>query len=267
MKIALQESLLPGDTLAEKLDFAESIEVEGLEVGGRGFDAEKVAQYEKALQGRKIRLTTVCGQSTFDWLDPDVTKRRASVEESKRVLDGCGHLKAVGHVIPPIFGPPRLPDLWPIKDAIALEKDLLVEITKELAAYAHQRGTLVLLEPLNRYEQHLLRRQADGVEIIQRAGDPPGVALISDFFHMHIEETNTPATLRECGEYVAHVHMADNTRMQPGTGDIDWKAGLQALKDINFKGYLAYECGIQGERREALRKSVEYIRGVIASLS
>ncbi|MBI2505114.1 MAG: sugar phosphate isomerase/epimerase, partial [Candidatus Latescibacteria bacterium] len=63
-----------------------------------------------------------------------------------------------------------------------------------------------------------------------------------------------------------HVHMADNTRMQPGTGDIDWKAGLQALRDINYQGYLAYECGIQGERQEALRKSVEFIRGVIASL-
>ncbi|MBV7331813.1 TIM barrel protein [Chloroflexi bacterium TSY] len=62
-----------------------------------------------------------------------------------------------------------------------------------------------------RYEQHLLRRQADGVEIIQRAGEPPGVALISDFFHMHIEETSTPDTLREVGKYVAHVHMADNT--------------------------------------------------------
>ncbi|MBM3280671.1 MAG: sugar phosphate isomerase/epimerase, partial [Candidatus Handelsmanbacteria bacterium] len=126
MKIALQEGLLPGQTLAEKLDFAESIGVEGLEVGGCGFDADKVRHYEQALQGRQIRLTTVCGQSTFDWLDPDVHKRRASVEESKRVLDGCSHFKAVGHVMPPIFGPPRLPDLWPLKDAIALEKELLV---------------------------------------------------------------------------------------------------------------------------------------------
>ncbi len=266
MKIALQEGLLPGETLAEKLDFAEGLSVEGLEIGGRGLDEDKVAQYDKALEGRRIRLTTICGQSTFDWLDPDANKRRACIQESKRLLDICGHFQAVGHVMPPIFGPPRLPDLWPLKDAIALEKELLVEIVKDVAAHAHQRHTRVLLEPLNRYEQHLLRKQADGVEIIQRAGEPPGVALISDFFHMHIEETDTPATLRACDEYVAHVHMADNTRMQPGTGDIDWKKGLQALKDIRFAGYLAYECGIQGERREALRQSVEFVRGVIASL-
>jgi sugar phosphate isomerase/epimerase len=188
------------------------------------------------------------------------------MEETRRNLSACGHFGAAGQIVPPIFGPPRLPDLWPLKSAVDLEKELLVEITRELAACAHECGTLLLLEPLNRYEQHLLRRQADGVEIIQRAGDPPGVALLSDFFHMHIEETSTPEALRQAGKYVAHVHMADNTRMQPGTGDIDWKDGLQALKDIGFTGYLAYECGIDGRPKEALRRSVEFIRATLAGL-
>jgi len=60
--------------------------------------------------------------------------------------------------------------------------------------------------------------------------------------------------------------MADNTRLQPGSGDIDWRAGLQALKDIGFTGYLAYECGIEGEPKEALRQSVELVRSTIAQL-
>jgi sugar phosphate isomerase/epimerase len=122
------------------------------------------------------------------------------------------------------------------------------------------------LEPLNRYEQHLLRRQADGIEIIERAGSPQGVALLSDFFHMHIEETNTPEAFRQAGQHVAQVHLADNTRMQPGSGDIDWTAGLQALKDIGFSGYLAYECGLAGDPKEALRRSVQFVRDTIAAL-
>ena len=60
--------------------------------------------------------------------------------------------------------------------------------------------------------------------------------------------------------------MADNTRLQPGSGDIDWRAGLQALKDIGFAGYLAYECGIEGEPKEALRQSVELVLSIIAQL-
>ena len=266
MKIALQEGLLPGDGLSEKLDFAEALDVEGLEVSGGSRLYDRVEEYEKALAGRRIRLCSICGQTTFDWLDPDRGRRDASIAESRRNLEAAGHFGAVGHIVPPIFGPPRLPDLSPLRDAVSLEKELLVAIVADLAPFAHARGTTLLLEPLNRYEQHLLRRQGDGVEIIQRAGDPPGVALISDFFHMHIEETSTPEAIRACGEYVAHVHMADNTRLQPGTGDIDWRAGLQALKDINYGGFLAWECGLAGDRREALRSSVAFVREVITGL-
>ena len=266
MKIALQEGLLPGESLAEKLDFAESLAVEGLEVSGGSRLYDHVEQYEQALAGRSIKVASICGQETFDWLDPDPRKRANSLAETRRQLAACGHFQAVGQIVPPIFGPPRIPDLSPLQDAISLEKALLVELVKELAAYAASQGTLLLLEPLNRYEQHLLRRQADGVEIIERTGSPQGVALLSDFFHMHIEETDTPAALRRAGRHVGHVHMADNTRMQPGTGDINWHTGLQALKDIGFSGYLAYECGIAGERREALKTSVEFVRETIAAL-
>ena len=266
MKIALQEGLLPGESLAEKLDFAESLAIKGLEVSGGSRLYDHVEQYEQALAGRSIEIASICGQETFDWLDPDPRKRANSLAETRRQLAACGHFQAAGQIVPPIFGPPRIPDLSPLQDAISLEKALLVELVKELAAYAASQGTLLLLEPLNRYEQHLLRRQADGVEIIERAGSPQGVALLSDFFHMHIEETDTPAALRRAGRHVGHIHMADNTRMQPGTGDINWRAGLQALKDIGFSGYLAYECSLAGERREALKTSVEFVRETIAAL-
>ena len=266
MKIALQERLLPGDELSARLDFAEEIGVYGLEVAGRGL-TDRMQEYDRALMGRRIRVVSICGQDDFDWLDPDRARRDAAIAQTRRNLEAAGHFGAAGAIVPPIFGPPRLPDLSPLRDVISLEKELLVEIVKELAPFAHRHGTRLLLEPLNRYEQHLLRRQADAVAIIQAAGDPAGVALISDFFHMHIEETSTPDALRACGRaYVKHVHLADNTRMQPGTGDIDWRAGLQALRDIGYKGYLAYECGIDGEPRQALATSVQFIRGILDTL-
>lgn len=266
MKIAIQERMLPGASLDARLDTAEALGVEGIEVWGDAY--ERAEEYETALQGRSVVISSVCGQTHFDWLDPDPAKRAASLEETRHNLDFCHHFGAVGQIVPPIFGPPRLPDLSPLRSAEDLERDLLVHIVQEMAAYAHDRDTLLLLEPLNRYEQHLLRRQQDGVDIIRRAGDPPGAALLSDFFHMHIEETDTPATLRAIGPYVGHVHVADNTRLEPGTGDIDWQAGLQALADIGFKGYLAYESGVSGDDpRASLQHSVNFLRGIIASLA
>ena len=101
MKIALQEGLLPGESLAEKLDFAESLNIEGLEVGGRSRLYDHVEQYEQALAGRSIKIASICGQETFDWLDPDPGKRANSLAETRRQLEACGHFQAVGQIVPP----------------------------------------------------------------------------------------------------------------------------------------------------------------------
>src|SRR5688500_19935655 len=111
MKISIQEGLLPGNTLPEKLDFAEELGVEGVEVSGWSKPWERADEIEKALRGRKVKFSSVCGQSVFGFLDPDPKKRRASIDESKKNLEVCGRFGAAGQIIPPIFGPPLINDL------------------------------------------------------------------------------------------------------------------------------------------------------------
>lgn len=265
MKVGLQLGLIPGSTVADKMRWAADHGVEGIEISARSYDPNNLTPVRQEFENAPVPIVSICGNTSFDFLDPDPAKRKASIDASKAFMSLAGDLGAVGQIVPPIFGPPRLPDLRPYKDAITLEKDLLTLLCQELGEHAVKSNTLFLLEPLNRYEQHLLRRQEDGVEIIERAGHP-GVALISDFFHMHIEETNTPETIRRVGKHIRHVHLADNTRLEPGTGDIDYVAGFAALAEVGFEGYMIYECGIsQPDNKEAaLIKSLEYVRGCIA---
>jgi len=268
VKIALQVGLIPKSSIEDKQKWAADHGVEGLEIGSGDCTAEKADATLRAWENSPVPVVSICGNPSIDFLDPSREKRQKSMDECKQVLTTAGKLGAVGQIVPPIFGPPRLPDLSPMEDAISLEKRLLAELIKELGQVAAANNTLLLLEPLNRYEQHLLRKQGDGVEVIEMAGSPAGVAVISDFFHMHIEETNTPAALRAAGRHVRHIHLADNTRMEPGTGDIDFVAGFKALHDIGFDGYMAYECGVTGktpeEKEAALIKSLDYLKGCIA---
>ena len=164
----------------------------------------------------------------------------------------------------PIFGGPRIPDLSPYADAVTLEKRLLAELIKELAPIAAENGTLLLLEPLNRYETHLLCRLEHAVEVIEMAGDPPGVALMADFFHMNIEEPRMEASIRECAKYVKHVHLADSIRWLPGYGHTDFRPGFAALKEIGFENYMALECAIPGPPEVDLPKCAEYLRAQMA---
>ena len=136
---------------------------------------------------------------------------------------------------------------------------MLVAMLQTLVPYAEKAGAAILLEPLNRYESNSLPKQKDGASVV-RTLNSRAVRLMSDTFHMHIEETDSPASLREVGDAIGHVHLADNTRLEPGTGDIDFRAIFAALKAVHFGGYMAFECGLSGKADEVLPRSVAFLK-------
>lgn len=275
MKISLQLGLIPRNTNADKAKWAKDHGVDGIELGVWGGGVPKMQREADEIKGI-IAVSSVCGtvdtdnNTAFDFVNADHNKRRKCIDGTKKVLEFCGAVGAAGQVVPPMFGAPQVPDLSPLMSTRELEDKLMIEALKELGPVAAKANTLFLVEPLNRYEQSYLRTQADGVRVIE-ASKAPGCALLSDFFHMHIEELNTPAAFRTAGKHVRHVHLADNTRMEPGTGDIDFVAGFKALRDIGFTGYMAYECGVTGadavQRAANLAKSIDFVRAAIAKAS
>ncbi len=271
MKIAVQLGLLPGSNPAEKAKWAADHGVEGIEVGVfGGVDAMKRdAEHINGI----LPISSVCGnadkdgKTSFQFLSPDKAERRKSIEGSIEILKFCGQVGAAGQIVPPIFGGPAVPDLSPVISIAELEDQLMIAACLELGPIAEEAGTLFMLEPLNRYEQHYLRKQSDGIRIMDSVHSG-GIGLLSDLFHMHIEETDTPSALREAKGYTSHLHLADNTRLEPGTGDIDFVAAFRALHENGFAGYMAYECSIAGgseaEKAANLAKSLDFVRECIS---
>jgi sugar phosphate isomerase/epimerase len=273
MKLALQLSLIPGQTVSDKAKWALDHGVQGIELGAFGTSNEKLRSQADEING-VLPICSVCANATpegvasFDFLHPDKAKRRASIEGSKAILKFCGDVGAVGQIVPPIFGGAVVPDLSPFLTVAQLEEQLMLAALQELGPVAAENKTLFMLEPLNRYEQHYLRKQSDGIRVID-AAQTPGIGLLSDFFHMHIEETSLTNAFREARGYTSHVHLADNTRMEPGTGDIDFVSNFKVLLENGFDGYMAYECGISGssdeEKAENLAQSLDTMRTAIAA--
>lgn len=266
MKLSCQEGLIPGETFAEKLRNLERYGFEGVELnGGRLNDAAGFEERKAALKDSPVRASSICGGCPAELLHPDRNRRQTCADALKRHLDYAAELGAVGPITVPIFnGNDRLPDLSPWKTRAEAEKKLLLAMLQTLAPHAEQAGVAVLLEPLNRYESNSLPQQKDGAVIVRTLGSR-GVRLMSDVFHMHIEETDSPATLREVGDCIGHVHLADNTRKEPGSGDIDFRAIMAALKDVGFTGYMAFECGLSGPAEEVLPRSVAYLKECISA--
>lgn len=272
MKVAVQLGLLPGANNADKAKWASDHGVQGIELSAFSGGVENMKKIVEDINDA-VPVVSVCGNATldggrgFDFLHPEAEKRRASMDGSKALLAFCGEVGAVGQIVPPIFGPPIVPDLSPWKTPLEIEEELMLAALKELGPFAAEHKTLFMLEPLNRYEQHYLRKQSDAIRVIKASGAGAGLGVLSDFFHMHIEETDSPQAFRDAKDYTSHIHLADNTRLEPGTGDIDFVASFKVLKENNFDGYMAYECAISGDNADAkaenLAESLDYVRACI----
>lgn len=265
MKLACQEGIVKGDSLTERLAKLEKWGFRGIEFWGARL-WERQGEIEAALAESSVRVSTICAGYGGCPLDPDPAQREVAISDTKRLLRVAGSLGAVGLIFVPIFGGPRLPSLQPFADAVELEKLLLVEMVKELAEVAAENNTLLLLEPLNRYESHLLVRVEDALEIIDRAGSPPGLAVMADFYHMNLVEKDIPAAIQAAGEHLQHIHLGDTPRWLPGLGRTDFRPGLQALKDMGYGNYMAFEAGVTGDPDVQVPESAEFMRAQLAAL-
>lgn len=121
--------------------------------------------------------------------------------------------------------------------AHAYLEDALIYLSQK----AKSVGTVLLFEPLNRYESNLIRTIEEGMTLISKVGQTDSLRLLCDLFHMNIEETNMADSLKKCGAILGHVHLADSNRKPAGLGHTDFQPIAAALKDIAYQGYISAE--------------------------
>jgi sugar phosphate isomerase/epimerase len=253
LRLSCQEGVAPGKSLGEKLDFMEANGFEGLEVGGRGL-SKRVEELQKALGGRKIKISAVCAGFEGVLISEQEPVRQKALESMKEILTAAGALGSTGMIMVPAFHNQT-------KLGHQESRELLVKLLAELGEHAQKAGTRVLLEPLNRRECHFLRQVADGAAICRDANSP-GVALMGDFWHMTWEETSDMAAFMAAAQYLHHVHVASRkTRKMPGEdqGD-DYVNGFKGLKIIGYQDFVSFECGCKGDPVKALPAAVKLLR-------
>lgn len=253
LRLSCQEGVSPGKTLAEKLDFLEAHGFEGIEPWGGGLP-KRVEEFQKALQGRKIRISAVCAGFEGVLISEQEEVRQKAIRSIKEILTAAGALGAVGMIVVPAFhGQTKLGHVE--------ARELLVKLLPELGEHAHKAGTRILLEPLNRRETWFLRQLADAAAICREVNHP-GVALMGDFWHMTWEEPSDFAAFVAAGPYLQHVHIASRKeRKMPGEDEGDnYVDGMRGLKFIGYQNFISFECGSKGDPRQSIPAAVRLLR-------
>lgn len=256
LKISFQEGIAPGETLAEKLDFMESIGVVGFEPGGRGLKG-RVKEIKDALSGRNITVSAICAGFDGFILAEDPAVKNLFDTTMREIVEAAGELGSTGVIMVPAFNSQK-----PCMPHTQETRDYLCEELHKLGEFAKEHGTTVILEPLNRREAFYMRLVADAAAIA-RDSQSEGVKAMGDFWHMQ-EETSDYGALMSAGQkYLQHVHIASKgNRKMPGENPEadNYVDGFRALKEIGYDKFVSFECGCGGDRSVLVPAAVDLLR-------
>ncbi|NLV57460.1 MAG: sugar phosphate isomerase/epimerase [Clostridiales bacterium] len=120
------------------------------------------------------------------------------------------------------------------------EWDWSVEAMRPGFEYAHEKGVTVAVEPLNRFEVHLINTVQTAVDYVQEFG-MDNVGLLVDTMHANIEELDLAQSFRKALPWIKHVHISENDRGIPGAGHACGQDVFDVFKQGGYDGYLTIE--------------------------
>ena len=252
MLLGTQDKDFFPEEIGEKLQFVKDMGFQCFEIDGKLL-VENVEKVKKAVEETGIPVLTACN-GYRGWIGDFIEERRQNgVEDLKEILRSIKEMMGCGVVVPAAWGmfTFRLPPMVSPRSKEGDEKAILASLA-ELEKTAEETGTYIYLEPLNRYQDHMLNTLADAVAIIDKGGFRR-VKITADFYHMAIEEDDISESLKKYKDYVGHIHIAENHRYQPGNGSIDWARHMKILHEIGYEGAVVNEGRIRGEDHKCIR--------------
>ena len=120
---------------------------------------------------------------------------------------------------------------------------------ERLARLGEKYGVTFALENLNTIRDHPgipLARAKDTLSLVS-AVDHPNVKLMLDLYHAQIGEGNLLELIRAALPWTGEIQVADVPgRFEPGTGEINYRAVVTALKDAGYSGVIGLEASASG---------------------
>ncbi len=120
------------------------------------------------------------------------------------------------------------------------ELDNVARCLSAAASHAKRLGIGFGIEPVNRYETHLINTGWQAVDMIERVG-ADNIFIHLDTYHMNIEEKGAAAAILAARDHLRYIHLSESDRGVPGQGTVDWDEIFAALAAIRFSGGMAME--------------------------
>ncbi|MGK0220584.1 MAG: D-psicose/D-tagatose/L-ribulose 3-epimerase [Planctomycetota bacterium] len=241
MKVGMNMLLWTPDVCEEHLPLCERLAklgYDGLELTlqvDRG--SAHYASLGRVFDGLGLERTAIAALDvSTNPLDENPAVRAAALERLRWAVDAAAAFGA-----PVIAGPFHSAYAhFHGRPATQDERGRCAEVMHAAAEIAGAAGITLACEALNRFECYVLNTAAEGAALV-KAVDHPSFKLLYDTHHAHIEEKDSAAAIRFLGDSIGHVHVSENDRGTPGSGQVAWVDSFRALQAIGYDGWLMIE--------------------------
>ena len=275
MKLAICNELFAGYSHQAACEYAASVGFQGVEFApftlvddgdAQHITADAIAEVRSALTASKLSCVglhwLLAKTDGYYLTSPDDAVRKSTGEYFANLASLCADLG--GNIM--VLGSPQQRNLLP-----GVSHDQALEFAADVIRIAlptfRERGVTLALEPLGPAEGDFLNTAESGIALAKLV-DSPHVRLHLDVKAMASESKPIPQIIRECGEWVAHFHANDPNLLGPGMGEVPFQPIIQALRDIDYDGWLSVEVFDYSPGVETIcEKSLETLRTCLNAAS
>ena len=139
----------------------------------------------------------------------------------------------------------------------------MIDNLKFCAELAGPGGMTIVIEPLNTLADHpgLYLTQMPQAYQICDAVNSPSVKIVEDLYHQQITEGNLIPNIEACWDQIAAFHVGDNPgRLEPGTGEVNFKNIFKYLRSRDYSGVICMEHGQSIKGPEGIKRVIEAYR-------
>ena len=246
--------------LAAMLERCRAWGYDAVELAVRDLARVDARAIERALHSAGLAVAALATGTAYSadglsFTHPDAGVRRAARE---RIADHCRLAARIGGFV--ILGLVRgrvLPGVTREQAAAWMDEGVLAACEE-----GSRLGVRLLFEPINRYETDLVHTVEEALALLDRVR-APSLGLLVDTFHMNIEEADICESLRRAGARAHHVHAADSNRCYPGAGHVDFRAVIQTLEGMGYRGYLSAEILPRPDLETSLERAAVNLRRLL----
>lgn len=169
-------------------------------------------------------------------ISPDAKLRQAGLDRLKWAIENTA--AAGGSVL---CGPYHSPladfsGQGPTPD----EKKRAADVLRQAAEEAKKASITLAIEYLNRFECYFLTTAAEALALV-KAVNHSHFRMMYDTFHANIEEKSPAKVIESIAGQFVHVHISENDRGTPGTGQVHWDETFAALKKAKYDNWFVIE--------------------------